>query len=602
MTGRHRDRYGYGLGIGFVPPSLVGILLGFGFFLMVKTARALSRTVWRYRSELAPLVIAGALTAAGWYWHYIHPRWALPIAAGAWAVVLVLVLLPSRWQAVRRSWLPRRIERVYAALCVALAGTWLSAAVTAGPGAGPLPGLGMLFTLAGAIPWWIHRRRRARIHVERKLSAWPGVADQIGLTGSRVASATVGRFGYVVRLALRRGQTVQQAVRAAGGIESGLGARPGSVRIEADPVRADRAIVRVMQVDPLARPIPYPVPTGPGSILRPFPLGVFEDATALAVQLAYRNALIGGVVGSGKSGVLNVLLAGLVACPDVLVWGIDLKGGMELLPWMPSLARLAVEPAQAVRMLRDAVAELDRRAAEQAAAGQRLWQPTPARPALVLVVDEWAELPAAAAPLADSLARRGRAVCVTLLAATQRPTQKAMQGGEIRSQMDVRVCLRVREARDVDLILGQGMNAAGWNAQALDAPGKLLISDPEHDQPRPGRAYWLPDDAVSELAAAYGPVRPRDLADHSDVDQPPPEPSAAPAPTIPAQRESTENTATAEQKLRDALASASEEGIEVGELIQITGKSRAWVYRQLSALARQRQATQAQRGRWRTTR
>ncbi|MFG1921734.1 FtsK/SpoIIIE domain-containing protein [Cryptosporangium sp. NPDC048952] len=602
MTGRHRDRYGYGLGIGFVPPSLVGILLGFAFFLVVKTVHALSRTVWRYRSELAPLVIAGALTVAGWYWHYTHPRWALPIAVSAWVVVLVLVLLPSRWAVVRRSWLPRRIERAYAALCVALAGTWLSATITAGPGTGPIPGLGLLFTLAGAVPWWVHRRRRARIQVDRMLSAWPGVADQIGLTGSKVASATVGKFGYVVRLALRRGQTVQQAVRAAGGIESGLGARPGSVRIEADPVRADRAIVRVMQVDPLARSIPYPEPTGRGSILRPFPLGVFEDATALAVRLAYRNALIGGVVGAGKSGVLNVLLAGLVACPDVLVWGIDLKGGMELLPWMPSLARLAVEPDQAVRMLRDAVAELDRRAAEQAAASQRLWQPRPARPALVLVVDEWAELPAAAGPLADSLARRGRAVCVTLLAATQRPTQKAMQGGAIRSQMDVRICLRVREARDVDLILGQGMNTAGWNAQSLDAPGKLLISDPDHVQPRPARAYWLPDDAVSGLAAIHAPVRPRDLAERPHVEQPPPEPSAVPSPTIPAQRESNEKTTTAEQKLCDALAGAPEEGTEIGELIQVTGMSRAWVYRQLSALARQRQATQAQRGRWRATR
>ena len=59
-----------------------------------------------------------------------------------------------------------------------------------------------------------------------------------------------------------------------------------------------------------------------------------------------------------------------------------------------------------------------------------------------------------------SIARRGRAVAVNLVAATQRPTQKAMgQGGQ--SQMDVRICFRVRERKDVDLILGQGMLAAG---------------------------------------------------------------------------------------------------------------------------------------------
>jgi hypothetical protein len=36
---------------------------------------------------------------------------------------------------------------------------------------------------------------------------------------------------------------------------------------------------------------------------------------------------------------------------------------------------------------------------------------------------------------AESVARRGRALAVDLLAATQRPTQKAMGGGALRSQM-----------------------------------------------------------------------------------------------------------------------------------------------------------------------
>ena len=74
---------------------------------------------------------------------------------------------------------------------------------------------------------------------------------------------------------------------------------------------------------------------------------------------------------------------------------------------------------------------------------------------------------------------------MTLLAATQRPTQQAMGNGAVRSQMDVRICLRVRERRDVDLILGQGMLAAGWLAHTLDAPGKFLISAEGHDQPTP---------------------------------------------------------------------------------------------------------------------
>ncbi len=66
---------------------------------------------------------------------------------------------------------------------------------------------------------------------------------------------------------------------------------------------------------------------------------------------------------------------------------------------------------------------------------------------------------------------------VTLLAATQRPSQDAMGKGAVRSQMDTRICLRVRERRDVDLILGQGAYKAGWHAHQLSQPGAFLISD-----------------------------------------------------------------------------------------------------------------------------
>src|SRR5439155_18833837 len=118
----------------------------------------------------------------------------------------------------------------------------------------------------------------------------------------------------------------------------------------------------------------------------------------------------------------------------------------------------------------------------------------------VIIVDEHAELvddAPGAVKDADSIARRGRAVAVNLIAATQRPTQKAMGQGSVRSQMDVRICFRVRERKDVDLILGQGMLAAGWHAHTLNAPGKFLIAAAEHDTPRRARAYLVTDDAVA---------------------------------------------------------------------------------------------------------
>ena len=67
---------------------------------------------------------------------------------------------------------------------------------------------------------------------------------------------------------------------------------------------------------------------------------------------------------------------------------------------------------------------------------------------------------------------------------------------------------RVREPRDVDLILGQGMLKAGWDAHNLNAPGKFLVSAPGHDRPKRARAYLLTDQAVTKTATHYSGYRP----------------------------------------------------------------------------------------------
>ena len=64
---------------------------------------------------------------------------------------------------------------------------------------------------------------------------------------------------------------------------------------------------------------------------------------------------------------------------------------------------------------------------------------------LIIIANEYVELPDDAQKSADSVARRGRAIAVNLIAATQRPTQPAMgKNMAVRSQMDIRMCLRVR--------------------------------------------------------------------------------------------------------------------------------------------------------------
>ncbi|MFI0487190.1 FtsK/SpoIIIE domain-containing protein [Actinomadura sp. 9N215] len=550
-----------------------------------------ARALWRYRSELAPVYLVTALALGGALLHLTHAEW------WPWPVGIAVVAAWAFATFGERVGLALRVERVYAATVAMVGGGWLAAATALGVTFRPLP-----LMLAGggfllAVPWWTHRRRRARVHVDRQLTAWPEIAQAVGLAGSRAQSAVVDVWGWRARFALARGQTIQDVIGKISAIESALGTFRGAVRVS--PTRDDKANrfeLRVLDTDPHADAIPWPGPSV-SSITEPIDLGPFEDATGARVLLLRRHGLFGGVAGSGKSGGINVLMGNLSACRDVVVWAIDLKRGMELQPWASCIDRLATTPEQARAMLRDAVTVLEARAEWLTAHGRRVWEPTPELPALVIIVDEYAEL-ADDAPDAtsdtDSIARRGRAVAVTLIAATQRPTQKAMGKGAVRSQMDVRVSFRVRERKDVDLILGQGMLNAGWHAHTLHAPGKFLLSAPEHDTPRRGRAYLLTDATVAETAERHASVRPvLDEVSLRALDEARMTPVSEPS--IPVMPPSDD---TAETVLREALDGAPDEGLPIAHLLMITQMSRPTLYRRLAELVKTGRAVQVTRGRY----
>jgi hypothetical protein len=556
--------------------------------------------LWRYRSELAPfwVAVAAIVLAAGL--HTSHPSW-WPITAGVTATASIGVAILGR-----HVGLASRLERAYAAAITALAGAWITAATIAGPLRRPLPAIAVIGALVSAIPWWAHRRRRAKVRVERKLDAWPEIAQAIGLAGSRIQSIVIDVWGWHARLALARGQTIEDAINRIPALESALEVHRGAARIAptADG-KASRLDLRVLETDPHADAITWPGPSA-STITDPIDLGPFEDAYPARLLLLRRHALVGGVSGSGKSGGLNVLMGDLTACTDTVIWAIDLKRGMELRPWQSCLGRLATTPAEARALLADAVAILEARADLLATTGQRVWEPSPDMPALVIIVDEYAEL-ADDAPEAtkdaDSIARRGRAVAVTLIAATQRPTQKAMGKGALRSQMDVRICFRVRERKDVDLILGQGMLTSGWHAHALNAPGKFLISAPEHDTPRRARAYLVTDQTVTATAERHTSIRPaldeisrQALGVRRTSDRPENQPDVSgPSPTHDDQQSAGNDPGSI---LWAALSLAPDEGITVPELVDQTGMSRPWIYQRLRDLVRNGQAAQVTRGRW----
>jgi S-DNA-T family DNA segregation ATPase FtsK/SpoIIIE len=558
----------------------------------------LARWVRRYRSELAPVAVTGVILGLASWLNATHPQWCGYVLDVAGAGVWLILIFGAR------VGLAQVIERLYAAMATLAGGAWGCFATVFGPFTSPLPQSLTIGAVILSIPWWAHRRRRAKVRVERQLEAWPDIAKAVGLAGSQVMSAIVDVWGWRARFRLARGQTISDVIAKIPAIESGLGTFRGAVRVYPTPDdKANRCEIRVLDIDPHVNSIPWPGP-GVTSITQPIGLGPFEDASQCRVLFLRRHGLFAGATGSGKSNTLNVLIGNLVACRDVVIWAIDLKRGMELKPWASCIDRLATTPEQAAALLRDARAILEVRAEHLAATGRRTWEPSPAMPALVIIIDEFAELKDEAPEAlqdADSIARLGRAVAVTLIPATQRPTQRVMGEGAVRSQMNIRICHRVEERKDVDLILGQGMLKAGWNAHALNAPGKFLVSAPEHTTPRRARAYDLPDEIVAATAARYADNRPHlDQISRHALTAPDDIPSVdnSKTPTATTEEKDTQ-LATEDDALSSALRQAPDEGTDIGELMRITGWKRTKLYRLLQAHARAGRAIQVSRGRWR---
>ena len=133
-------------------------------------------------------------------------------------------------------------------------------------------------------------------------------------------------------------------------VESVLQTPPGAARLLPDPKRADRVFLRIVRDDPLSTPIPWPGDPA-DSAMDPIGLGQFEDGEPVRFALPGGHVLIGGATGRGKTRVLNVILAELATRSDVVLWGFDMKRGLELAPWRRVLGRLAITDDEALETL-----------------------------------------------------------------------------------------------------------------------------------------------------------------------------------------------------------------------------------------------------------
>jgi hypothetical protein len=493
---------------------------------------------WRRALGVGLPVALGVYAAGTVLSGFNLPPLALGVGSLALAAVLVVTALLRGEPGLRTA---------HSAACGAVAAAWLGFAGSTARWAWPPA---VILALAAAAAVWFYPRileredrareeaRRAALiaRAQREQRRWPELLARIGHPGVRFAGREDTQAGYVVHLQLPgSGQVTYSGLApATEKLEVAARLRHGSLRFERGD-QAHKVILHVVERDVLGETIPFPAPdtgaTDALSIVNPIPVGLFEDGQVCAVTLREMATLIVGLRGSGKSNLLNVLLAQLSRCADVLIFAIDLKGGRMAAPWIepwlegrsprPVVDWLATDREEAERMLRALLRAVQARS-RSGSGGEKI-MPSAQQPAILLVCDEIAVILGMGmggprfsaegvtnmtlAGLATQLVMTGRSEAIDLIMATQRGSVTMTGSADLKSQCALRIGLGVSSEGDARLIIPDNVKIAADLAR-LRHPGTGIVQQGKQGRVLPVKFFRIEHDTISEIAERGSMIRP----------------------------------------------------------------------------------------------
>ncbi|MFJ4090011.1 FtsK/SpoIIIE domain-containing protein [Kitasatospora sp. NPDC089913] len=333
----------------------------------------------------------------------------------------------------------------------------------------------------------------------------------------RLGIPKLRRGGLDVTVRLHPGQVPEHFVSVVDALTHAW--RVHAVRVVSD--ERGFVILSALAWDPLRAPVvPYQLKQ---RVLRAV-VGLLEDGRAWVVDLRRTpHWLIVGATRSGKSTLIASLVKEL-APQRVALFGIDLKGGMELSLFEDRLSALASTRAEASELLAALVAETEARMQLCRSVGARSVWDLPAKlrkVPVVLIVDEVAELYLVAtrddkAEVGEistnllRLAQLGAALGVHLVIAGQRVGSDLGPGvTALRAQLAGRVCHRVSDPGTAEMALGDLDKDALEAAQriSLAEQGVAITADTDGRWTRARSTHVTPEQA-RRSAAKYARLAP----------------------------------------------------------------------------------------------
>ena len=388
---------------------------------------------------------------------------------------------------------------------------------------------------AGYVGWaWLDPRsfrswvtepvRRRWLTWSRYTRVWESTCTLHGLTaklGERtltptLRTVTIGRTTDVLAVRIVTGQSVTDWHQQS----EALAAAWRADRITIHSTAPGELCITLMRGDVLADPIALPMPTPATPVdLGSVRVGITETRHWWQLPLLGHHLLIAGATGAGKGSVLWSLIAGIAPAVKtglVRLCVIDPKGGMELGAGAPMFTVFTHDATNDTLELLRALVTVMHERANRLRGHTRLHSPTAAEPLFVVVIDEIAALTAYVTDrkvrteieqLLGLLLSQGRAVGISVVAAVQDPAKDTLP---VRQLFTVRVGLRLTEATQTTMVLGQGARDAGAECDricdATPGVGYMLIDGTA--QPQRVRAFHVTDHDITTLAQQFPrPIR-----------------------------------------------------------------------------------------------
>ncbi|WIV60017.1 FtsK/SpoIIIE domain-containing protein [Amycolatopsis nalaikhensis] len=233
------------------------------------------------------------------------------------------------------------------------------------------------------------------------------------------------------------------------------------------------------------KPWPLAKPGATVDLFKPQPFGTDQRGRWVDVTLMFVSVIIGAVPRMGKTVTLRELMMIAALDPRAVLYSYDLKGTGDLSPLAPCSHAYGVgdEPDDVERMLvemRELREEMRRRTKVIRALPESVCPDNKVTPELaarkdlrlapiVVGVDEcqvWFEHDKHGAEFEEicvDLAKRGPALGIILILATQRPDAKSLPTG-ISANAILRYCLKVQGHTENDMVLGTGQHKNGVRA------------------------------------------------------------------------------------------------------------------------------------------